>query len=1027
MTVKESRLSIVIDSMSAQQQIDGLRARLKTLEEAGLSVSQSMNSAGSSTGNAGQKAQSASVEMNKLVAEMRANAAATAELTKNVLGMNNSIDKLATNTLRESQRQTKMYTDAINSLNKSSRTTSVTTANANDSLENQSEVFNRLVNQIDPVIARLDKLDQQEEQLRVHFKNGIVDTETFDTLKAKIDQSRESLGRFGNTSRSVASAERTLARETEMVAPQLTDIFTSLIGGEPAYLVAIQQGGQLRDMFGSIGEAGTATARVIGSMVNPYTLVAAAIGGLAVAAYKGANEMDGLNKAIISTGQGGIGSSDVLSGMADNIAKISGVTRGDAISALTQVVQTGKFAQNQYQQIAQAAEEYSRASGQSIQDIVSQYASLEGNPVQAIQKLNDQYHFLTTSQFEEIDALQKSGDAMGATQAAMNALEQVHEQRSKEMQQQAGYVERAWEGVAGTVSSVWEKIMGLGRTTPLTQQIASAQANLAATTQEIQRMRSVGYSDNGSSVGIFNPLGAQLRYAEQERQQIENLRRQLNVSTGYDAFTQNQKALNDININAINTWDKLSESTKTYAQRVADVTKQTREQIELARNAGKSISAAQERNAINAAVGKVPGAPHHTRSSHSAVNQQIEQMMRERQTISSLITPYNALDVAQAKYQGQLADISRAVKDGSSNEIEATVARVNAAASYQKVADSIHSTSDRLKEYQATLDAQRTTQQQQNMLQVAGVGMGSQEFQRAQQLLQTQQQFQQQVTQLEQQRSQTHNLDQQNYITGEIAAQRKMMELTLGDQQDMYKQLDAMQGNWKNGASSAWQDYLDQAKNTADMTKSLFSNAFSSATNDLANFVATGKLNLADFSREIVSDFAKVAIQRSVLGLTNLFGGSSGGESISSGAFKGISDVVGHSVGFSAGGYTGHGSKYQPAGVVHAEEYVIRSEVTRQPGMRNYLDNLNRGYANGGYVSPRTYSSAQSAQPSDNSKNGDVHVHYSPVLHVDARGAHDPQAVQQASYNGAKLAYQQIQQDIRSNGPILQSIRRGIK
>ncbi len=64
--------------------------------------------------------------------------------------------------------------------------------------------------------------------------------------------------------------------------------------------------------------------------------------------------------------------------------------------------------------------------------------------------------------------------------------------------------------------------------------------------------------------------------------------------------------------------------------------------------------------------------------------------------------------------------------------------------------------------------------------------------------------------------------------------------------------------------------------------------------------------------------------------------------------------------GFWAGGYTGPGGKFQPAGIVHAGEYVLRQEVVRQRGMRSLLDRLNmqginalaeRGYANGGHVS----------------------------------------------------------------------------
>src|SRR5699024_9713869 len=65
--------------------------------------------------------------------------------------------------------------------------------------------------------------------------------------------------------------------------------------------------------------------------------------------------------------------------------------------------------------------------------------------------------------------------------------------------------------------------------------------------------------------------------------------------------------------------------------------------------------------------------------------------------------------------------------------------------------------------------------------------------------------------------------------------------------------------------------------------------------------------------------------------------------------------------GFATGGYTGPGARYKPAGIVHADEYVIRKESQNDlrrnaPGL---LDNLNRygsralGYASGRLVKLR--------------------------------------------------------------------------
>lgn len=60
--------------------------------------------------------------------------------------------------------------------------------------------------------------------------------------------------------------------------------------------------------------------------------------------------------------------------------------------------------------------------------------------------------------------------------------------------------------------------------------------------------------------------------------------------------------------------------------------------------------------------------------------------------------------------------------------------------------------------------------------------------------------------------------------------------------------------------------------------------------------------------------------------------------------------------GFAGGGYTGDGGKYDPAGIVHAGEFVFTKEQTAAAGVSNLyaLAESLRGYAGGGLVSPLT-------------------------------------------------------------------------
>jgi hypothetical protein len=102
---------------------------------------------------------------------------------------------------------------------------------------------------------------------------------------------------------------------------------------------------------------------------------------------------------------------------------------------------------------------------------------------------------------------------------------------------------------------------------------------------------------------------------------------------------------------------------------------------------------------------------------------------------------------------------------------------------------------------------------------------------------------------------------------------------------------------------------------------------------------------------QLALEIAQKAIFKQVAGLLGgLLGGGAikGGPNINIGGGGGGVGIPG----FATGGYTGRGGKYQPAGIVHANEYVIRSESVRRLGIER-LDALNAlpGYADGGLVS----------------------------------------------------------------------------
>lgn len=72
---------------------------------------------------------------------------------------------------------------------------------------------------------------------------------------------------------------------------QMTDVVTSLASGMPPWLVAIQQGGQIKDSFGGFGNS----LKAITSLITPWKVAmvggAGALAAFGVAAYQGSKEL----------------------------------------------------------------------------------------------------------------------------------------------------------------------------------------------------------------------------------------------------------------------------------------------------------------------------------------------------------------------------------------------------------------------------------------------------------------------------------------------------------------------------------------------------------------------------------------------------------------------------------------------------------------------------------------------------------------------------------------------------------------
>ena len=263
------------------------------------------------------------------------------------------------------------------------------------------------------------------------------------------------------------------------VPAQFTDIFTSLQAGQAPMTVLLQQGGQLKDMFGGVGNAAKAMGGYILGMINPLTIAAATVGTLGYAFYQGGEEARNMAKAIIMTGNAAGTSVNQLREITNAVSASSGATKGAVNEAMNAIINTGGVAAGSLGKVAEAAIKMSKATGESIEDTVKRFSELGKEPVKASEKLNEQYNYLTASVYKQIKALEDQGRATEAAALAQSTFADAAKDMASRVEANLGGLESAWRGVAGAAKWAWDKMLNVGREGSINEQISALKKQLA--------------------------------------------------------------------------------------------------------------------------------------------------------------------------------------------------------------------------------------------------------------------------------------------------------------------------------------------------------------------------------------------------------------------------------------------------------------------------------------------------------------------------------------------------------------------
>ena len=341
----------------------------------------------------------------------------------------------------------------------------------------------------------------QTERVAPAMATAALATQQLSQAQRQAEQSTQALGSsqarlqdvIGASNRAHAAGAISAGQHAQamrMLPVQMTDVAVSLASGMPVWMVAIQQGGQLKDSFGGAGEASKAMGGYVLGLLNPLTVGAAAVAVLGAAAYSGSEETRGLQNAIINSGNAAGVTSGQLMGMAAGVDAVAG-TQGRAVEVLSAFVATGRVGAENMEAFTAAAIRFDEVGGAAAEDTVKAFADLGKAPLDASLKLNESMHYLTASTYAQIKALMEQGRTTEAADVAQKAFADTINNRSGQMAANLGLVEKGWKGIKWAVSEAWDALKAIGRDSGAEGQLAilnaaipKLEANIAARKRE---------------------------------------------------------------------------------------------------------------------------------------------------------------------------------------------------------------------------------------------------------------------------------------------------------------------------------------------------------------------------------------------------------------------------------------------------------------------------------------------------------------------------------------------------------------
>jgi phage-related minor tail protein len=294
----------------------------------------------------------------------------------------------------------------------------------------------------------------QREVTSGKFMNATKD------MKDRLLQQAAAYDKIAGAAKNAAGATFKMNEQQKInLTYQTTDFFTQIASGQSPFIAAIQQGGQLKDTMGGVGNM----FKAIGSLFTPFSVgiggVSIALGSLGYALYKAIDDLDKFKDAMTLTGGFAGVTYESLLNLGNVLSNKTNASIGSARDLMQQLAASGKYTSTSIEAVGEVILRFSKIAGVDAAKAAETLIPLLDGTASSAKQLNDKYHFLTLEQYKNIEALEKQGKLQESAKMQATLLNESLQSTQREL----GILEKAWQGVANFASQAWDAMLGLGR------------------------------------------------------------------------------------------------------------------------------------------------------------------------------------------------------------------------------------------------------------------------------------------------------------------------------------------------------------------------------------------------------------------------------------------------------------------------------------------------------------------------------------------------------------------------------------